>query len=273
MLFSVLTRQGKVPRHNVYSPRSQSWLTGGRSQLAAPSGPDSHIWPSCHPWRRQASNPTDPQSLQATQMGRPSLTDCDSDRRPLLVTHRDRHGGEAHHSSRPGPWLVEGHSEGSGAPSLFPEPSSSPTGPRLCKLEGLQKKAWFCLLAHFPPDDHHTTDTWLNNFPNGPSLIVISGQGWPIAGKLTVAHWQLVASGQGPMRHQAMVEQDLLPSNGEQSNEAQQWLPAKSCAHPALLQYDGMFLFHWLTCCYPAFPTNLLKKLSFFHCIFLISLS
>ena len=41
-----------------------------------------------------------------------------------------------------------------------------------------------------------------------------------------------------------MAEQDLLPSNGEQSNEAQQWLRAKSCAHPGLLQYDGMFLFH-----------------------------
>ena len=37
-----------------------------------------------------------------------------------------------------------------------------------------------------------------------------------------------------------MAEQDLLPSNRVQSNEAQQWLPAKGCAPLALLQsHDG----------------------------------
>lgn len=35
-----------------------------------------------------------------------------------------------------------------------------------------------------------------------------------------------------------MAEQDLLPSNRVQSNEAQQWLTAKGRAHPALLQFD-----------------------------------
>ena len=57
--------------------------------------------------------------------------------------------GEVHCSSRPGPRLVEGLvslSEGSGAlhsivSSLFPGPSSSPTGPMLGELEGFQKKA------------------------------------------------------------------------------------------------------------------------------------
>ena len=34
-----------------------------------------------------------------------------------------------------------------------------------------------------------------------------------------------------------MAEQDLLPSNRVWSNEAQQWLPAKGCAHPAVLHY------------------------------------
>ena len=33
-----------------------------------------------------------------------------------------------------------------------------------------------------------------------------------------------------------MAEQDLLPSNGVWSNEAQQWVPAKGWAYPALLQ-------------------------------------
>lgn len=35
-----------------------------------------------------------------------------------------------------------------------------------------------------------------------------------------------------------MAEQDLLPSYRAQSNEAQPWLPAKGCSHPALLQED-----------------------------------
>ena len=57
-------------------------------------------------------------------------------------------------TTRPGPRLVEGLSKDSGAlkdivPSLFPGPSSPPTGPGLSKLEGLQEKAWICLLAHF----------------------------------------------------------------------------------------------------------------------------
>ena len=39
MLFSVLTRKGKVPRQSIHHPRSQSWLRAGRAQLTAPSGP------------------------------------------------------------------------------------------------------------------------------------------------------------------------------------------------------------------------------------------
>ena len=67
---------------------------------------------------------------------------------PLLVGHRDRNGvgGEVHCSSRSGPQLVEPFSEGSAAqqdiaPHLFPGPSSSPTSPRLGKLEDLQEEA------------------------------------------------------------------------------------------------------------------------------------
>ena len=187
-VFSVLTRKGKVPRHNFYPPRSQSWLRGGRSQLA-PSGPGSHALPSCHPWGSQSSNPSGPQSPQAVQMGRPGLTDCDS-WQPLLVGHRDRDGGAVPCFSSPGPWLVEGLSEGSGAlqeavPSLLPGPSSSSAGPRLGKLEGLQEKVCICLLPYSLPDDPHTMDPWLDHFPSGPSLTVTSGQGpvqrWPIA--------------------------------------------------------------------------------------------
>ena len=80
-------------------------------------------------------------------MGILGLKDYDPDRWPLLLGHRDTDGGEVHCSSRPGPRLVEGLvslSEGSGdlhriVSSLFPGPSSSPTGPTLGELEGFQK--------------------------------------------------------------------------------------------------------------------------------------
>ena len=37
-----------------------------------------------------------------------------------------------------------------------------------------------------------------------------------------------------------MAEQDPLPSNRMQSNKAQQWLPAKGCAHASLLHKDTL---------------------------------
>ena len=77
MLFSVLTRKGKVPRHNFHPPRFQPWLREGRSQLTAPSGPGTHILPTCHAWGSQASSSTGPQSPQTTHLGRPGLTDYD----------------------------------------------------------------------------------------------------------------------------------------------------------------------------------------------------
>ena len=36
-----------------YLPKSRSWLRGGRSQLAAPSGPGPHTLPNCHSWGSQ----------------------------------------------------------------------------------------------------------------------------------------------------------------------------------------------------------------------------
>ena len=64
----------------------------------------------------------------------------------IATSHRDRDGGEVHHSSRSRPRLEEGLSESPGGlqdavPSPFPGPSSSPAGPGLSKLEGLQEKA------------------------------------------------------------------------------------------------------------------------------------
>ena len=80
-------------------------------------------------------------------------------------------GGRFTTTSRPGPSLVDGLGEGSGtpqdtAPSLFPGPPSSRTSPRPSESGGLRKKAKICVLAHSPPEDHHSTNGWLN----GPTV-------------------------------------------------------------------------------------------------------
>ena len=167
--------------------------------------------------------------------GRPGLTDCDPDRWPLVVDHRDRDGGEVRHSSRPGPWLVECFSQSSGAPqdiipNLFPGPPGSRTDSRLGELEGLQEKAWLCLLPHSPPDDHLTTNPWAESLPQWS--LIVSYQ-WAVPSAALTNSWagQLIDN-------RPMAEPDLLPSNrvGGEHNKAQQWLPAKSCAHPTLWQ-------------------------------------
>ena len=72
----------------------------------------------------------------------------------------------------------------------------------------------FCLLPHFPPDDHHS-----NHRPNcltqdhsltvgclwaGSTEVPINGWARP----LTVTPWQLVAWGRAPLWHWPMMEQD-----------------------------------------------------------------
>ena len=112
-----------------------------------------------------------------------------SGRRPLLLGHRDRDGGgspllKACAMASGGPWWGPWSPRGV-APSLFPGPSSSPAGPRLGELEDLQERPWICLLLQAPPDDHHTSDRFLNHFPSASSLTVTCEQGplrcWPIA--------------------------------------------------------------------------------------------
>ena len=91
---------------------------------------------SCHPWGRKASNTTGPQSPQTSQMGRLGLTNCDPDRQPLLLGHRELgDGGEVFCCLKAwakvwgraswGPCSLAGH-----VPSLFSGPSSSPCWPK-----------------------------------------------------------------------------------------------------------------------------------------------
>ena len=95
MLFPVLNRKDKVPMHNFHSSRSQSWPSGGTSQLAVPSGPCSLILPSCHPLGSQ--HPTQlALSLLRPPKGGDQVSQTDPCRRPLLLGRRDRNGGEVH---------------------------------------------------------------------------------------------------------------------------------------------------------------------------------
>ena len=89
-----------------------SWISRNWSQLAAPSGQGSHILPSSHPWWSQTPNPTGPVSS-----GCPSEETSSQRMRPRkMATARSfqRQGwGRGSPSSRPGPRLLAGLSEGS----------------------------------------------------------------------------------------------------------------------------------------------------------------
>lgn len=64
----------------------------------------------------------------------------------------------------------------------FLEPPFPPPPTKLGELEGLREKTEICLWPHSPPRDHHSTVVWI------PSL--------------TVAPWQFLACGRGPVGHQ-----------------------------------------------------------------------
>ena len=169
MLFSVLTRKGKVPRLNLHPPRSRSWLRGGGpcgGRLPCPGaflqhpGWSSHQCPGpAHEadlswWRPQGQvprprpaviteetrcpGPNPPQAPQAAQtvVRRPGPTGCNPCRLRLSLGHRGGDGGEVHCHVEAWGGPVDGHGEGSGAlqdtaPSLFPGPPSSPAQGRV----------------------------------------------------------------------------------------------------------------------------------------------
>jgi len=101
-----------------------SWISRNRSHWPAPSGQGSHILHRFPPSWGQAPNPIGPVS-SACPSEDTSYQRLRPVRWPLQVGCRDRDGGEVHRSSRPGPRLLEGLSESSGAlqdvvPSLLP---------------------------------------------------------------------------------------------------------------------------------------------------------
>ena len=181
MLLSVLTRKGKVPRHNFHPPRSRlakrRQISVGGSLRAR--SPDPAQLSSLREPGTQ--DPTGPQAPQATQTARArSHRLCPTQTTVAMRSQRRAWGrgspphqglGPASGRSWWGLWSPAGHT-----PSLFPGSPSSPANPRPGELEGPGEKARICLLPNSPPEDHHSGDPWLDAPP-------------------PVAHWQLLVWG------------------------------------------------------------------------------
>ena len=230
MLFSVLIKKAqlwlsKVPvlakQKQSSVDGSQSWLSRGRAQLMAPSGPGPLTLPSCHLWRELGIQPNWPSGSS----GHPKR----GDQVPQTVTQADCHhhkvaeagmGKRFTAASRPRPRLVAGLGGGSGA-QQDTAPSPLAQGQVSWRVSGRRPGS---------TSDHHSTVVWISSLTVLSWWLVACGQGpttaptndW--AGPLTGVPWQLVASGKIPLRHWPMAEQDLLPGYRLQSNDGQQWL-------------------------------------------------
>ena len=158
-----MTRKGKVPGYNFHPPRSQSWLRGGKAQLAAPSGPGLQILSTCHLWGSQA-----PRTQLVLRLLRLPmwwrLVHRLHPKRPLLSGRRDQDGGEAH-------WCLKAWAKSSGWP-LKPcrtQPQSALWGSQVTHCAsagwtgGPSGKGWDPLLPHSPPPDYNSTVVWPSN--------------------------------------------------------------------------------------------------------------
>ena len=144
LLFSVLTRKAKVPKHNFYPPRSASWLRGGRFQLAASSGPGSETLPSCHHWRSQVPTQLALRLLRPPKVGE---TKCHRLQRRQIATaiRSQRQGlGEAHRCLKA--WAKAG-----GWPWWGPQPHSVLWGPQITHCpSGSYSATGQCLSGSLP---------------------------------------------------------------------------------------------------------------------------
>lgn len=154
MLLSVLTRKGQVTRHHVRPPGSRSPLRRRRSSVGGPL-------------RTRASDPAQPPPLKAPGAQHPA-----SPQAAQLAGTRSRSLRLMLFSQSRGWWRASLPPQGLGLArgwpwggpwSLFPGPSSSPAGLSLGELEGLLEKARIRLLPHSLPDEHQSTNHWLNH--------------------------------------------------------------------------------------------------------------
>ena len=217
MLFSVLTRNGEVPRLNFSPVRSRSWLKS--SQLMVPSEPGPQTLPSCHPWGSQVPGTSHLQLLRPPKWWGPGPADDILGKWLLPLGHRGGDRGEVHCSLKAWVQPASGFGESpralqDTAPSLFSGSLHSLTGLKPGKLEGHGgegqdppltlfsawrpttplKVGWMASLRlllnswSLVGGAHCGTDQWLSRIINGHSLT---------------AAW-----GRGPLRGQPMAGQD-----------------------------------------------------------------
>ena len=188
MLSSVLTRKGQVSRHNCHPVRSQSWVRGGRSQLAAPQGQVPRPYPalitegSRCPWLNWL-------------LGSSGCPDSGGRLHPVRTASAIR-WWEWQTGSPPlqglgptsgqlwwGLWIPAGH-----IPQFIPWAPRSPTDLRLDELEAPRRSPGSTSYLILP-DDHHSADHWLNH-------------------PLMVTHRQLITWGRSPLWCWPMAKQD-----------------------------------------------------------------
>ena len=182
MLFSVLSRKCKVPRHNFAPLRSRSWLKDLRWWL--PRGQVPRPCPAVPRWGSRVSR-----TQLAFRLLRPPKW-----RLLLLLGHGTGIGERFSAASRPGPRPVGGPGE-----------QVSWRAQRGRDLSLISLSTWR------PPLRQPLAEC----LTNGRSLTVGSLWAGPTAaptsdwaGPLKVAPWQSVACGRGPLQRWPMTEQD-----------------------------------------------------------------
>ena len=196
MLFSVLSRKCKVPRHNFSPLRSRSWLKDLHWWL--PQGQVPRPCPAVTLWGSRVSR-----TQLAFRLLRPPKW-----RLLLLLGHGTGIGERFSAASRPGP-----------RPVGDPGEQVSWRAPRGQDLSLISLSTWR------PPLRQPLAEC----LTNGRSLTVGSLWAGPTAvptsdwaGPLKVAPWPSVACGRGPLQHWPMTEQDPLSRNTVQSSGTQQ---------------------------------------------------
>ena len=165
-------KKGPCPQAQLSPSEVQSWLRGGRSQLAVPSGPGPQTL-NCHPWLQgnrcqDLAGPQAPQAAQNSGREGPGPTEAThADGRCHEVAEAGMRERFIHYCLKAWAQRVGGLGEDSGAlwdtgPPALPWAPRSPAGLRPGELEGPGEKAGIYLLPHSPPDNHHSTNRGLN---------------------------------------------------------------------------------------------------------------
>ena len=124
MLFSVLTRKDKVPRHSSHPPRYPSLAKRRQISVGNSLTSGSSDSPSCHCWMSQGYPTQLALRLLRHPKGRSDPTDCNAGGLSLLSGPRDKDGGRLTTFSRPGPRLVGGLGESTEALQNTPQACS-----------------------------------------------------------------------------------------------------------------------------------------------------